>query len=54
MLIILKTIKTLEKKRKYFHHKESFKDTVVNQTLASLHGGSLKIKLTVPLKQIFG
>ena len=30
---------------------KAFKGTVVNQALSSLHEGSLKIALTVPLKQ---
>ena len=29
---------------------KAFKGTVVNRALPSLHGGSLKITLTVPLK----
>ena len=32
---------------------DPFKDTVVNRALASLHGGSLEITLTVPLNSIF-
>ena len=31
---------------------EAFKGTVVNQTLTSLHGGSIEIPITVPLNII--
>ena len=30
---------------------KAFKDTVVNRALSSLHGGSLKIMLTLPLRE---
>ena len=34
----------------YIQSDKTFKDTVVNRTLTSLHGGSHEITLTVPLK----
>ena len=41
-------------KREYIFHifYQSCKVVVVNWALSSLHGGSLKIKLTVPLKKV--
>ena len=42
----------LSKKRQYLPHflsDKSFKDTVLNRALPSLHRGSLEITLTVPL-----
>ena len=38
------------KPRKTTISSKGFKGTVVNRTLSSLHGGSLDIMLTVPLK----
>ena len=53
VLFLLIRNKHLEKRR-YFPHfssNKSFKGTVVNRTLPSLHGGSLQITFTVPLVQ---
>ena len=37
----------------YFWSEKDFKDDVLNQTLSSLHGGSLEIKLTVRFRNEF-
>ena len=47
-------INSLEKQKKIYlfctEQTKLLKGTVVNRTLSSLHGGSLEITLTVPLK----
>ena len=42
-------INSLQKQKYYYLYRKSFKGTVVNRALSSLHGGSLEITFTVPL-----